>query len=493
MDCIVGSGICKQIAGTYGGKGVVVVPNREVIIRALDEARAIAGAQREERERAERLRVVLETITEAVIGIDDTGRVTIINQDAARKFSLDAGEILGESLPEIVKGTGLMRVLKTGRPEVDRIRRIAGMDVVINASPIVLNDRVCGVVGTFKLGSRIQTIDRKLKERLYHKGFRAKYGLGHLKGDSRSMCRLRDRAERYARTDAAILIQGESGTGKEIVAQAIHLESHRRDRPFVAVNCSALTETLLESELFGYEEGAFTGAKRGGKIGLFELATTGTIFLDEIADISPAVQVRLLRVLEEKEVMRVGGDRIVPVDVRIISSSHKDLAVEVRNGNFRSDLFFRLSVLRLELPSLRERAEDIPVIARELLARNGASADLLSDSDLERLKEYAWPGNVRELDALLKRYDLLSYGQEPAPKLLEEILEEIRSFGLMACTEKGLSSGVAGDDPMSLKEMMEEYEREVILEVLRASRHSRRETAKRLGISVNTLWRKLKQ
>jgi len=493
VDCIVGGGICKDMATAYGSRGVVITPGNAVIIQALEEACAIAQAQRTEREHAEQLRSVLETITEAVIGIDSRGKVNILNKKAVSLFGFKAGRVIGRPIRDVLQGTGLTRILQGGQPESDTICRVGGMDMVVNSSPIAIGSQTRGAVATFKLVSRIQDIDRKLREKLYQKGFRAKYDLSCLKGDSRPMQRLRTRSRRFANADAAILIQGESGTGKEIVAQAIHRESGRRNCPFVAVNCSALTETLLESELFGYEEGAFTGALKGGKIGLFEMANSGTIFLDEIADISHGLQVRLLRVLEEKEVMRVGGDKIVPIDVRIISSSHKDLATEVRNGRFRSDLFFRLSVLRLETPSLRERLEDIPRIARELLGRCGADQRLLSDRDAELLKEYTWPGNVRELDALLRRYTLLCDGDTSNTDMLLECLAEIRTYGLENNRHAMVAASGEGAPVRSLKDMAAEYERELIRETLQIFSYNRQEAAKSLGISTNTLWRKLKE
>ena len=307
----------------------------------------------------------------------------------------------------LLRGTGLLKVLKTGLPEIDIIRRVGDVDIVINTIPIVINGEILGVVATFKEAARIQNIDRKLKEKLYIKGFVTKYTIDHIKGESLIMKQLINRTRKYATTDATILIQGETGTGKEIFAQSMHNLSDRKEKPFVAINCSALPESLLESELFGYEEGAFTGAKKGGKIGLFEMASGGTIFLDEIADIPLSLQVRLLRVLEEKEVMRIGGDRIVSVDVRIISSTYKDLREEVNLGKFRADLYFRLAVLKLDIPPLRKRPEDIPFIVQEILYKYGRGTKRISDKMVDRMKGYNWPGNIRELDSLIKRYVVL--------------------------------------------------------------------------------------
>ena len=220
-------------------------------------------------------------------------------------------------------------------------------------------------------------------------------------GESEAICQVKALAKKMAQTDSAILLTGESGTGKELFGHAIHNASRRREMPFVAINCAALTETLLESELFGYEEGAFTGAKKGGKMGLFEYAHLGTLFLDEVEAMSPMLQAKLLRVLQEKELIRVGGDRVIPVDVRIIASSNEDIHELVRQGRFRKDLFYRLNTLPLEIPPLRERGEDLFLIAAEIKKRFGYAYILAPDAR-EILRRYCWEGNVRELSNLIE-------------------------------------------------------------------------------------------
>jgi propionate catabolism operon transcriptional regulator len=494
VSCVVGSALSKEAASSVGLQGIVVYPGKEAILQALQDARTLAAAQRKERQDAARLRLVLESISEGVVGMDTEERLTLLNEAAARLLGLDPETAVGRPLPSVLQDAGLTRAMETGLPDMDQIRRLAGQDMVVSTRPVVMHGVVQAAVATIKPVSRIESIDRKVKEKLYAKGFVARYGLGHLKGQSAAMVHLRSRAVRYALTEAAVLIQGETGCGKEILAQGMHIESPRRDQPFVAVNCSALPETLLESELFGYEEGAFTGARRGGKPGLFELSSKGTIFLDEIADISPQLQVRLLRVLEEKEVMRLGGDRIIPVDVRIISSASQDLVQEVRVGRFRSDLYFRLAVLRLELPALRQRPEDLPDIMEELFVRNDLDRDqalaLLTPATTQRLQAYSWPGNVRELDSLVRRFLALGgRAQAGGPELLQELLDEVEQVGL---EHSPLDPTSPSREGIRLKDQVVDFEREVIQRVLADSRHNRREAARRLGMSVNTLWRKLK-
>lgn len=495
--CIVGGGICRKIAESVGGEGFAVVPGERVIQQALAEARVIAETQRRNREEAERLRVILHSVKVGVVGINSSGNIDLINPIAAEMLRVNPVRILNRAMPETIRGTGLHKVLETGEAEVDQFRRVNGVDMIISAMPVTVSENTRAVVATFTRASRIQDLDRKLKERVYTKGFVARYSLADLRGTGAAMQRLREKAGQYAATDATVLIQGETGTGKEILAQGIHAASSRRDRPFVAVNCSALPDTLLESELFGYEEGAFTGAKRGGKQGLFELATGGTLFLDELADIAPSLQVRLLRAIEEKEIMRVGGDRIIPVDVRIITSTYKDLAQEARAGRFRADLYFRIATLKLHSVPLRERVEDVEVIMASLLERYPFPSSLsplpLSKEVRSRMAGHSWPGNVRELDSLVQRFTALAGVQSrdcDPQALLVEIIDELIEEALPL---SGTSAVTGNRLQEPLRQQLRRRELEIIDEALRQTEDNKAEAARRLGISVNSLWRKLRE
>lgn len=319
-------------------------------------------------------------------------------------------------------------------------------------------------------------------------GLRARHGLKDLRGESAAMQSVRQMAMLYARSPATVLIQGETGSGKELVAQAIHRESmlgHAAGRPFVAVNCGAIAESLLESELFGHEEGAFTGSRRGGRPGLFEAAHRGTLFLDEIGEMPLALQTRLLRVLEEREVMRVGGTRPVPVDVRIISATHCDLDARVRSGEFRADLFYRLSVLRLRLPSLRERPEDLTGLAEWLLKNALAALGVRPHANLQAevqacgplLRSYAWPGNVRELRNLMQRLALF-LSAEPLQALTP-------AFVASVAPELGMGAPAQPDEPAAPPDD--------ILQVLARFGGDRGAAARHLGMSRTTLWRRIRQ
>ena len=284
-------------------------------------------------------------------------------------------------------------------------------------------------IGCFVLLQRFteeENRQHQFRLQLYHRGYQSKYVFDDIIGQSDIMLRTKQIAARMARTESAILLTGESGTGKELFAHSIHNASRRRDMPFVAINCAALSESLLESELFGYDEGAFTGAKKGGKLGLFEYAHRGTLFLDEIEGMSQTLQVKLLRVLQEKEFMRVGGNRIIPTDVRIIAASNEDILELVHQGAFRKDLYYRLNTLPIAIPPLRDRGEDLFLIARHLMEKNGVCFTFSPQAQAV-LRAYPWEGNVRELANLVEYLSMLGKDQVEAEDLPIYLRESRRS------------------------------------------------------------------
>ncbi|EDE9519386.1 propionate catabolism operon regulatory protein PrpR [Salmonella enterica] len=324
------------------------------------------------------------------------------------------------------------------------------------------------------------------------KGLQTRYELGDIRGHSPQMEQVRQTITLYARSSAAVLIQGETGTGKELAAQAIHQtffhrQPHRQNKlspPFVAVNCGAITESLLEAELFGYEEGAFTGSRRGGRAGLFEIAHGGTLFLDEIGEMPLPLQTRLLRVLEEKAVTRVGGHQPIPVDVRVISATHCDLDREIMQGRFRPDLFYRLSILRLTLPPLRERQADILPLAESFLKQSLAAMEIPFTESIRRgltqcqplLLAYHWPGNIRELRNMMERLALF-LSVDPAPMLDKQFIRQ-RLPELMENTAE-LTPPIV--EALTLQDVLSRFNGD------------KTATARYLGISRTTLWRRLKR
>lgn len=377
-----------------------------------------------------------------------------------------------------------------------------GVKVIVGAGLITDLAEEAGLTGVFlySAASIRQAFDDALelarltrleagRGRRKHNEQRARHGMNDLRGDAPAMERLRQTVVLYARSPSTVLIEGETGSGKELVAQAIHRESPRRgaNRPFVAVNCGAIAESLLESELFGHEEGAFTGARRGGHAGLFEAANGGTLFLDEIGEMPLALQTRLLRVLEEREVMRVGGTRPVPIDVRVISATHCDLEARVHDGRFRADLFYRLAVLRLSIPALRARGPDIAPLAEWSLKQALAALDARPHPNLAAeiaacaplLSAYGWPGNVRELRNLMERVALF-LAAEPLQSLTP-------AFLLAVAPELARGTLAVADAPPSPI-----HGRESAAAVLARFGGQRDLAAQHLGISRTTLWRRLK-
>lgn len=327
------------------------------------------------------------------------------------------------------------------------------------------------------------------ENRQYKKEVQRQFGLQNLIGHSDAMRRILDLIEKVADSDSTVLIYGESGTGKELVARAIHYRSDRMDKPLVPINCAAIPSDLLESELFGYEKGAFTGAHRT-KIGRFEYANGGTLFLDEIGEMSPQLQVKLLRVLQEKSFERLGGVRPIQVDVRIIAATNRDLEKAIEEGKFREDLYYRLSVIPIHIPPLRERREDIPLLVEHFLEKfnseKGRSVSGFSPKAMERLIEYSWPGNVRELENLVERLVVL---KRSGTIELEDLPDKIR-FGP---AKDPLGAIVLPEGGIRLEETIHRLERELILQALRRTRGVKKEAAELLGMKRTTLIQKMKR
>ena len=314
-------------------------------------------------------------------------------------------------------------------------------------------------------------------------------GYSHLIGEHPLIQKITQLVRKVATTDATILIMGESGTGKELIARAIHALSTRVDRPFIPVNCGAIPAELLESEMFGHERGAFTGAI-GQRAGMFQLANGGTIFLDEVGEMSATLQVKLLRVLQDREIRPVGADRVFKVDVRVLAASNKDLAAEVEEGNFREDLFYRLQVIPIVMPPLRERRSDIPLLTSHFLEkhnrkRSGRPARIVEEA-MVHLWEYDWPGNVRELENLLERLVILS---EDGLIGVEHLPPSMRSF----ISEKKIPRPTLGEDGLDLNTAVEEFENRLIEEALRRTKGNKQAAARLLGLKRTTLVAKLRR
>ncbi|MEO6954041.1 MAG: sigma-54 dependent transcriptional regulator [Polyangia bacterium] len=341
-----------------------------------------------------------------------------------------------------------------------------------------------------ELGAARRDRARLTEENAYLRGEQAQ-SYGEIVGGSDAMRKVFAVVDRVAPTDTSVAIYGESGTGKELVAHAIHSRSRRKDKPFIKVNCAALVETLLESELFGHEKGAFTGAVRR-KPGRFELADGGTLFLDEIGDISSSMQTRLLRVLQEKEFERVGGEQTVKVDVRVLTATHRDLGKEVADGRFREDLFYRLQVVPVSIPPLRDRRGDIAILAehfvRKLAPRANPAVKTISQAALDQLMAYRFPGNVRELENVIEQALVFTDGTEVTPSALPEAVRAAGSKPALSPADLDL-----GSPDRALPDVLDDLERQLILKAYTRAQGVKTETARLLGVKTSALYYKLEK
>lgn len=364
----------------------------ETMPRSLGLRTAIGWMARVRREQE----AVLDHVQDAVIACDAKGRISFFNRKAEAVFGQRAGGVVGRLAAEVVPMLDFRAVQLSGQATIDRLVQVGRSEIMATYVTLMEEGELVGVVATLRPVGDIWTAEERLRREAAGRGHRARFTFDDLIGESPALQAVVKQARRVAASNSVVLIHGETGVGKEVLTQAIHNASPRAPYPFVAVNCAALPESLLESELFGYEDGAFTGARRGGKPGLFEQAHRGTIFLDEIGDISPALQARLLRVLELHEVLRVGGTQVVPVNIRVIAATNRNLADLVKTGAFRADLYYRLAVLPLLLPPLRERRSDVPLLFCHFLRGLGYDHPVGEDV-MAALQAYDWPGNLREL------------------------------------------------------------------------------------------------
>lgn len=496
-----------HIGRKFYSNGALFVANRTPIIDQNGEIVGAIGVAQEitelqtiadELESVKELKGILETILEAgyegFIVINEKGQVIMINNAFAELVGINPNEAIGLHISQVVENTKMDTVLETGTPQIGEVIKLKGREMVVTRHPIIRDGKIIGAVGKviFKdvnqliaLADKVQSLRRKLdfyKEEL--KRYRSiRYSLDDICAQSPKMQQLKETIRRVARGPSTVLIRGESGTGKELIAHAIHQESPRRSGPFIKVNCAAVPETLLESELFGYVDGAFTGARKGGQAGKFELANGGTIFLDEIGDMPFAMQAKLLRVLQEKEIERLGDSRPRKVDIRIIAATNRNLEELIEQGQFRQDLYYRLNVVTLNVPPLRERKEDIRLLVERFIEKYnkqfGLKVTRLSPQVWDLFLTYHWPGNVRELENVMERAFNVVEGQQIELNHLPPYLHQ--------GSEK---SGLVDGTP--LPELLAKIEEKAIREALEMSGGNRAQAAKLLGITRAWLYNRLK-
>lgn len=443
----------------------------------------------------EMYRFIFNSINHGATVIDPQGRISHLNDPYGRFLGIDPEEQIGKHCTEVFENTRMHVVARTGKAEINKSQRINQTDMVVQRIPIKKEGKVIAVYGqvVFRDISEVRALAEKLsllesKVEAYEKQLfdlrSTRYTCDSIIGKSREIQYLKRQAGQAASNDSTVMITGDSGTGKELFAQAIHHGSKRSLHPFIRINCAAIPKDLLESELFGYEEGAFTGAKAKGKPGKFELADKGTIFLDELGDLPIEMQPKLLRVLEEKEFERIGGTRILRSDFRVICATNQNLEALIEKQKFRKDLFYRLNVIPIEIPPLRERRDDIIPIARHLIRKMTREAELaeikIEKAAEQELKNHEWPGNVRELSNVLER---AMYASEN-----NMIYKGDLPFSMAFSNKKALEPTRA-----SLKNARNQAQIRAIYQALAKTGYNKVKAARLLGIHRTLLYKKMKE
>ena len=482
IDFIVGDAISVKLAKKYGINGKFINSGKESIYRALQEALLIAKVRRQDEHKSEMIRTIIQKS-------HDGNRISLFNPEAEKIFHRIKYEVLGKKLEDICSSINEKKL----NEEEELLINIYNKQYLIKKSLIYVKDVNKGSIYSLQNISEMQKLERNIRKKLSSKGLVAKYSLEDTIGKSPACVKMKNKAKKYALTNSTILITGESGTGKEMLVQGIHNISDRAQGPFVALNCAALPENLLESELFGYVDGAFTGAKRGGRQGMFELAHGGTLFLDEIGEMPLSLQSRILRVLQEREVMPLGGESIIPIDVRIIAATNQNLSKMVEEGKFRSDLYYRLNILRIHMPTLAERKEDIPLLADKLLQKMqyiNPNLKSITEEAKSFLSNCKWPGNIRQFVNMMERIMLLTDGDTITKQDVINAYEDDKEILTSNNNEKGI---IESTEPINtVDKNLAQMEIELLRKVLVEENYNYTKAAKRLGIHRTTLWRKLK-
>lgn len=477
-DAVIGGYITVQAAKKLDKPSVLITSGIDSVKYAADEARRIVHAQDLEKQKTSLFRAIIDYAHDGIVAINRACQVTVFNPAAAKLSGLTPESVVGKPLHPRLSPLGLEKMLTGKTDELGQVTRANGVDILCNKVILKTGKVVTGAVATFQDVTRIQQMEARVRKTIYASGHIASSTFDTVIAESDIMKECIRTAKAFAQTDSSVLIIGETGSGKEVFAQSIHNFSQRKNGPFVAINCAALPGQILESELFGYVGGAFTGANIKGKPGLFETAHGGTLFLDEIAEMDPTLQGKLLRALQERQIMRLGSDKVIHVDVRVIAATNKNLKESVRENKFRSDLYYRLNVLKLSIPPLRARTKDIQPLAehflRELYGRKATPR--LKNEAWDELFHYSWPGNIRELKSIIERIAATNSSTLVDRQDIQNTLDE----------DEPLVSTI----PLTSKA---EHERTRILTTLQEANYNYQLAAKELGMSRATLWRKRRQ
>ncbi|EDS78704.1 propionate catabolism operon regulatory protein [Clostridium botulinum C str. Eklund] len=496
ITVFVGDTIGTYVTRKLGCTSYMITSGREAITNAIEEAARILKISISEREKSEKIKTIIDFVQDGIIAINDNEKITIFNRSAQNIFNINGENFIGKDIRKLIKDSKLPKVLKCGKLQLGEVESLGKSKIAVNRIPIIVDKKIIGALATIEDVTYIQDLEKKLRCKLYKKGFIAKYKFQNIIYKNKETEECIKRAKKYSKYDVPILITGPSGVGKELFAQSIHNYSNRSTGPFVAINCAALPPNLIESELFGYVEGAFTGAVKGGKSGIFELAHKGTIFLDEIGELPLEFQGRILRVLQEREVMRIGDDKVIPIDVRIITATNKNLVKMIEEKRFREDLYFRINILMLDIPSLNKRREDIDILIQFFLKKynhkyNKKVKGLTKESILY-LMNYDYKGNVRELESIISRGIILCENEYVS-------LDEIMTIDEINTINKNNMS--YNDTCISNKDMfksesnktLDDLEKQYIRHIVSRCNGEITKAAKILNISRSTIWRKLKK
>lgn len=497
-DALVSGYSANLLAGKMGLNSVVIQTGAAALSQAMDEAIYTVERIRHERVISQMYKTIIYSSDAGLLYVDREGIIRVRNH-VARQMNGNVS-IMGKPLKMVISWLEPLfcSVMKNGKVET-RLISIPGSKITVSVkcSPVIANNELSGVVFNLTDVTQIQELESQIRRKLSERGLKARYTFDQIIHKSKEIDRVIQLAGRYAASDSNVIIIGETGTGKELFAQSIHNASKRKNGPFVAVNCAALPENLLESELFGYVEGAFTGTSKGGKMGLFEQAHGGTLFLDEVGEISMAIQTKLLRVLQERQVRRIGDNKVINVDVRIISATNKSIRKMADVGQFRRDLVYRLDVLRLFLPPLREREADVELLfvnqLQGMAKRNGQLPVKIEAGVFPLLCQYPFFGNIRELRNIAERVFVLHEGDiinahDVHEALYPADLDMDPSFAISTGT--GLAELTETQEQNSENFLGEE---ERLRQALKISGGNKGKAAKLLGIDRSTLWRRMKK
>lgn len=469
FEAFIGNHSIRGIAQELGLICEENLPDSDLVEAALEEAKQLAISILAREEKIQTVSAFLKAVPEILLKIDRNGLILDYNLAGKRAFGSNN---LNSNISRLFPDINLDQLAAQKSAQRDVILTYGSKKIIADIAPIIVNATYSGAIITARFIDEIQKLEQNIRAKLSQRGLVAKANFVDIHGSSQAIQQTIHWAKRIAKADGTVLIMGETGTGKELFAQSIHNYSSRSGAPFVAINCAALSPSVLESELFGYVKGAFTGARSEGKEGIFETAHRGTIFLDEIGELPVDIQAKLLRVIQEKEIVRIGDTKVIPIDVRVIAATNRSLEDEVRMGRFRSDLFYRLNVLTLQLPTLEERRDDIPFLAKFFLAQETPPHEF-TDEALDYLKSCPWPGNIRQLKNQIERASVF-----------------VDHYLISQADLQQISAFTAGE----VKENAAIPSKKAELEqALRKANGNRSRTAQALGISTVTLWRRMKK